>query len=313
MTLARSPPARRPRPAGPAPVLYDVTTAEIQVGIDPRRRPRCSPIRRGDDRVARAAGRAPSTPRADRRCTAARLSPTRSTILLDVLTAAGALSARLPRRDPGHRVRLVGWARPASSSRAAAARGESAGCRPTGTDRGAAPSWTALGGRDRDRVQRDRPLAQARDPGRRPDRRGGRWTGDRPGDHRRLTAAGPAAPAGPLLGEALWVGPLVVPGRTRACAARDLTRTDADPAWPRCWPSSAGSAGLPLLAGVGRVGGRDPGAGLSRRAVGPRRRVPRSSWPLPTGPSCGPGPPPVVRLSLGQPASWDLVRENRME
>lgn len=35
------------------------------------------------------------------------------------------------------------------------------------------------------------------------------------------------------LGEAVWVGPLVLPGRTPCLRCTDLTRTDADPGWPR--------------------------------------------------------------------------------
>lgn len=34
------------------------------------------------------------------------------------------------------------------------------------------------------------------------------------------------------LGEAVWVGPLVLPGRTPCLRCTDLTRTDADPGWP---------------------------------------------------------------------------------
>lgn len=34
------------------------------------------------------------------------------------------------------------------------------------------------------------------------------------------------------LGNAVWVGPLVLPGRTPCVRCTDLTRTDADPAWP---------------------------------------------------------------------------------
>jgi hypothetical protein len=34
------------------------------------------------------------------------------------------------------------------------------------------------------------------------------------------------------LGDAAWVGPLVLPGRTPCVRCTDLTRTDADPAWP---------------------------------------------------------------------------------
>jgi hypothetical protein len=35
------------------------------------------------------------------------------------------------------------------------------------------------------------------------------------------------------LGDAVWVGPLVLPGRTPCVRCTDLTRTDADPGWPR--------------------------------------------------------------------------------
>jgi hypothetical protein len=34
------------------------------------------------------------------------------------------------------------------------------------------------------------------------------------------------------LGDAVWVGPLVLPGRTPCLRCTDLTRTDADPGWP---------------------------------------------------------------------------------
>jgi hypothetical protein len=34
------------------------------------------------------------------------------------------------------------------------------------------------------------------------------------------------------LGDAVWVGPLVLPGRTPCIRCTDLTRTDADPGWP---------------------------------------------------------------------------------
>lgn len=34
------------------------------------------------------------------------------------------------------------------------------------------------------------------------------------------------------LGDAVWVGPLVLPGRTPCVRCTDLVRTDADPAWP---------------------------------------------------------------------------------
>jgi hypothetical protein len=34
------------------------------------------------------------------------------------------------------------------------------------------------------------------------------------------------------LGDAVWVGPLVLPGRTPCVRCTDLTRTDADPGWP---------------------------------------------------------------------------------
>lgn len=34
------------------------------------------------------------------------------------------------------------------------------------------------------------------------------------------------------LGQAVWVGPLVLPGRTPCLRCTDLTRTDADPGWP---------------------------------------------------------------------------------
>jgi bacteriocin biosynthesis cyclodehydratase domain-containing protein len=34
------------------------------------------------------------------------------------------------------------------------------------------------------------------------------------------------------LGEAAWVGPLVLPGRTSCVRCADLTRRDADPEWP---------------------------------------------------------------------------------
>jgi hypothetical protein len=35
------------------------------------------------------------------------------------------------------------------------------------------------------------------------------------------------------LGDAAWVGPLVIPGRTSCVRCADLTRTSADPKWPR--------------------------------------------------------------------------------
>ena len=34
------------------------------------------------------------------------------------------------------------------------------------------------------------------------------------------------------VGDAVWVGPLVLPGRTPCVRCTDLTRADADPGWP---------------------------------------------------------------------------------
>ncbi|HLL63130.1 MAG TPA: hypothetical protein VK401_08770 [Propionibacteriaceae bacterium] len=100
------------------------------------------------------------------------------------------------------------------------------------------------------------------------------------------------------LGDAVWVGPLVLPGRTPCVRCTDLTRTDADPGWPRVLAQlTARSIRLPtLLTGwaaavaaaqaLGFLDGGRPettGATLELSAVDLRTEL--RSWP--SHPECG--------------------------
>ena len=68
------------------------------------------------------------------------------------------------------------------------------------------------------------------------------------------------------LGDAAWVGPLVLPGRTSCLRCADLSRRDADPHWPLVLAQlSRMRLDLPARAGrLGGVGRRRAGAGLPR-------------------------------------------------
>lgn len=94
------------------------------------------------------------------------------------------------------------------------------------------------------------------------------------------------------LGEAVWVGPLVLPGRTPCLRCTDLTRTDADPGWPRIL-AQLGRLELslpPLLGGWAATvtaaqaltflgGGRPDTAGATLELTATDLRTELRTWP----------------------------------
>lgn len=100
------------------------------------------------------------------------------------------------------------------------------------------------------------------------------------------------------LGQAVWVGPLVLPGRTPCVRCTDLTRTDVDPSWPAVLaqlgrvelglPSllsgwAAAVAAAQALAFLG--GGRPETTGATLEMSGADLRTELRTWP--SHPACG--------------------------
>ena len=135
------------------------------------------------------------------------------------------------------------------------------------------------------RVQPLDPLDQARDAAGGPHRGGGRRTGGRPGDHRPPAAARSAAPARGPLARAMRPGSdrWCCPGGRSCLRCADLTRRDADPAWPTVLAQlSRLRLTVPDAADrLGGVGRRCPGPGLPRRRrARDRRRHARARPPI---------------------------------
>lgn len=107
------------------------------------------------------------------------------------------------------------------------------------------------------------------------------------------------------LGDAAWVGPLVVPGRTSCLRCTDLCRRDADPHWPlvlaqlsrlkldlpevlACWAASIATA--QVLAFLGGEQPETAGATLELSAC--RFVTELRAWPTHAGCGCGWASPP---------------------